>query len=73
MSLIEAYIDFPDEEIPSEVLTHTKDNINNLCNFLSIYTSYESLQSFIFDFYHQTKEKIAYSAETKMLVNNLKK
>lgn len=35
MSLIEAYIDFPDEEIPSEVLTHTKDNINNLCREIS--------------------------------------
>jgi tRNA modification GTPase len=35
MSLIEAYIDFPDEEIPSEVLVHTKDNINNLCREIS--------------------------------------
>ena len=31
MSLIEAYIDFPDEDIPAEVFDAYKDNINNLC------------------------------------------
>lgn len=35
MSLIEAYIDFPDEEIPAQVLASTKGNISNLCREIS--------------------------------------
>ncbi len=31
MSLFEAYIDFPDEEIPDEILLDTENNIKNLC------------------------------------------
>ena len=30
MSLLEAYIDFPDEDIPTEVLDHVSDNISNI-------------------------------------------
>ena len=35
MSLIEAYIDFPDEDIPHEMLINIKDNVNNLCHEIS--------------------------------------
>ncbi len=35
MSLIEAYIDFPDEDIPHEVLVNIKDNVKNLGDEIS--------------------------------------
>ena len=35
MSLIEAYIDFPDEDIPHELLMNIKDNVKNLCSEIS--------------------------------------
>ena len=37
MSLLEAYIDFPDEDIPREVLDNTKNNIDNLCHEIKVH------------------------------------
>ncbi len=35
MSLVEAYIDFPDEDIPNDLIINIKNNAKNLCNEIS--------------------------------------